>query len=105
MNLKQIALTIVLADFLALTAWAVLDIGLVGVFEAATANLATILLSVDLLLALGVATWWTWKDARRRGINPTPYLLLTAVTGSAGPLVYLIARERQGAIARPVTAA
>ncbi len=96
-NLVTFLLAVVLIDFLALTGYAVWEYGLVGVFEAAFANPATTLLSVDLLLALSVACFWMWGDAKKRGETALPYILLTAATGSAGPLVYLIKRSRAAA--------
>jgi len=90
MNGKQIALGIVLADFLALTAYAVWAYGYVGIFELLFANAATILGSTDLLISLSLVSIWVWQDAKKRGISPVPYLVVTAVLGSAGPLLYLI---------------
>ena len=58
-----------------------------------TANLATTLLVVDLLLALAVCTVWMVIDAKRRGVSIMPFVLLTCLTGSAGPIAYLIHRE------------
>ena len=95
MNRTQIVLAIVLVDFLALTVWAVVQMGgLVAAFAVITTNPATILLTVDLLLALSIACTMIWMDAKQRSINPLPYLALTLATGSAGPLAYLIRRQR-----------
>ena len=90
---KILGLSIVLADFLALTAWALAEVGLAGLREAVTFSAMTILLSVDLVLALAVAMGWMVADARRRGRAWAPFVLLTLCTGSAGPLLYLIVRE------------
>ncbi len=97
---KKFALLAITIDFLALTAWAVYDMGMVAILKAAVSSSGMMLLSVDLLLALGVACWWMWRDARSRGVSAAPYLALTAMTGSAGPLIYLLLRdespEREG---------
>lgn len=90
MNGKQIALGIVLVDFLALTAYAVWVHGYLGIFELLFANPATILGSTDLVISLSLASIWMWQDAKKRGISPVPYLVATAALGSAGPLLYLI---------------
>jgi hypothetical protein len=93
MNTKQIVLAIVLADFAALTGYAVYAHGFAGFFALATANLATLTAFADLCIALGLIAMWMWQDARDRGWSPLPYLLLTLTLGSIGPLVYLIRRE------------
>lgn len=93
MNAKQIVLSIITVDFLALTAWAVLEVGYFNIFAGILANPGTILLGVDLLLAIGMVVAWMWIDARKHGLHVAPYLALTATLGSAGLLIYLIRRE------------
>jgi hypothetical protein len=93
MNAKQIILGLVLLDFTGLTAYAVYSYGLVGFFDAVTANVATTCAFADLLIALSLIMVWMWQDARDRGWSPMPYVLLTLGLGSVGPLVYLIRRE------------
>ena len=92
MNKKQIALGVLLCDFLALTVYAVEQYGIVGLVEQATANVATITLLTDLTIALSMVMVWMWQDARQRGVSVLPYLLLTCTLGSVGPLLYLIRR-------------
>ena len=93
MNGKQIGLSLVLADFLALTGWALYEQGFAGIIELATGSAMGVLACVDLVLALAMLTVWMWQDAKEHGMNPAPYALMTAATGSAGPLLYLIRRE------------
>jgi len=59
-------------------------------------------LVIDLYLMAALACIWMAKDNRSRGgsfINLLPYLILTAVFVSVGPLLYLVVkginRERQ----------
>ena len=92
MNRAQILLTLLLADFAALCAYALYQFGVVGMFEVVMQNAMTITMAADLVIALSVGVWWTWKDATARGISPLPYALLTATTGCPGLLVYLIRR-------------
>jgi hypothetical protein len=105
MTAKRLLLWAVLIDFLALTGYVLYTHGLVGVFELATANAVTILLTTDLLIALTLVLVWLWGDARDRGISPMPYALLTLATGSAGPLLYLIRRDRDVGFERATVAA
>ena len=90
MNAKQIGLSVLLADFLALTAYVVYEYGYIGFFEMVTANLAATLALVDLTIALSLVLAWMVRDARTRGVSAVPYVLLTLALGSAGPLLYLI---------------
>jgi hypothetical protein len=92
MNLKRIGLAVVLADFLAFSAYAVYQHGLVGFFQLVTANSATTLALVDLTIALTLIVGWMWRDARDRGVSVLPYALITLALGSAGPLLYLLMR-------------
>jgi hypothetical protein len=92
MNWKQLALGVVLADFSALTAYAVYQHGVVGMFELVFANAVTITLFADLVIALGMVLAWMWQDARDRGVSPLPYTLLTLAFGSVGTLLYLMRR-------------
>jgi Protein of unknown function DUF2834 len=101
---KQIALAVLLFDFAALTAYAVAEYGVVGVFAAAFANAATITLAVDLTIALSLVVAWMWQDARARGVSPIPYVVLTLGLGSIGPLLYLVRRAGDPAPARTAVA-
>lgn len=92
MKAKQIALFLVLDAFLVLTAYAVWAHGYIGFFELLMANAATVTVGVDLVIALSLFLVWMAGDAKRRGMNPIPYTLLTLTLGSVGPLVYLIRR-------------
>lgn len=93
MSWKKIVLGLVLADFVALTAYAVYVSGYAGFFELVTANWATTTVLADLLIALSLVAVWMWRDAKERGVSALPYLALTATLGSVGPLVYLLRRD------------
>ena len=89
---KKILIAAVLADFTALSIYAVWQFGLVGLFEAVFANAATITAFVDLVIALSLVMIWMWQDARQRGVSALPYFAVTLVAGSVGPLLYLLLR-------------
>jgi hypothetical protein len=97
MSWKLIGLLLVLADFSALSAYAVYQYGFVGVFELALANVATVTLFADLVISLSLIAVWMVQDARSRGTAYVPYLVIMALAGSIGPLLYLIRREWQTA--------
>ena len=98
MNTKQIVLSLVALDFAALTAYALVEMGLVGMWETLTSNIMTMTLGADLVIALSLGIWWMVRDGRRHGISPVPYVALTVCTGSLGLLLFLIKRE--GAMAK-----
>jgi len=93
MNAKQLGLSVVLLNFSALTAYATYQYGVVGIVEVITVNAVTVTLFVDLVIALSLVLSWMWQDARERGVSVVPYVALTLVFGSVGPLLYLIRRE------------
>lgn len=90
MNGKQIALGIVLADFVALLGYALYSYGVAGFLALEVGNAVAVASTADLTIALTMVAVWIWRDATKRGISPIPYVVLTAVLGSVGPLVYLI---------------
>lgn len=90
MNWKRLFAALVLADFSALTAYAVYEYGYVGFFELVFANAVTVTLFADLFIALSLVMVWMWNDAKKRGISALPYVLLTLGLGSVGPLLYLV---------------
>lgn len=90
MTKKQVLLAFVLFDFSVLNAVVLYQYGYAGFVELATANLATVAVLVDLTIALSMVAVWMWNDARDRGISPLPYLAVTLVLGSVGPLIYLL---------------
>jgi hypothetical protein len=53
---------------------------------------------IDLYLLAILAGIWMYKDARKRGrsgLSVAPYLLITAIFVSIGPLLYLVVRGFQ----------
>ncbi|MGE8485473.1 MAG: DUF2834 domain-containing protein [Pseudomonas sp.] len=50
---------------------------------------------IDLYLLVTLAGIWMYRDARKRGrsgLSVVPYLLVTAIFVSVGPLLYLVVR-------------
>jgi hypothetical protein len=88
---------IVLAGFLALTVRALLHYSYLEFFRAATANAVLIQMLFDLVICLSLVALWIYRDARRLGISPWPYIGLGAGFGVAGPLLYLLRRPRREA--------
>ncbi len=93
MSLRFVALLIVLALFAALTAAALLDVGYVGVFRTQLQSWGGAQVLTDLVIVCTLAMVWMVGDARTQGINPWPFVMVTLVAGSFGPLSYLALRE------------
>ncbi len=47
----------------------------------------------DLVILAVLACIWMVKDAPAHGLSPWPFVVLTVVLGSFGPLSYLLLRE------------
>ena len=91
MHLKKILLAVLLVDLAAVTVYA----GYAGTWDGVMSMLALpwgMQVGLDLAIAIGLAAVWVWRDARERDLNPLPYVLLMAVGGSLGLLVYLLRR-------------
>jgi hypothetical protein len=93
MNGKRIGLGLVLADFTALTAYAIYQVGYAGFFDALFSNIVGVTVFADLCIALSLVMVWMYRDARERGVSAAPYIVATLLLGSVGPLAYLIRRE------------
>jgi hypothetical protein len=93
MSAKLLVLIAVLVGFSAQTAHALVTLGYVGFFEQLLGTLAGRQVTVDIVIACGLILFWLVDDARARGRAWLPYVALTLVLGSIGPLAYLIHRE------------
>jgi hypothetical protein len=93
MNRNALIFAVVLADFVALTVWALSKVGYIGLFQFQLTSPAGIQVIVDLVLALSLVMLWMVRDARERGAAVLPYVVLTLTLGSIGPLLYLLVRE------------
>ena len=93
MSPRLVALLAVIAAFGALSAMALMEVGYIGVFEMHMQNYAGMQVLTDLVIVCVLAIIWMVRDAKTSGVNPWPFVVLTLVAGSFGPLFYLVARE------------
>jgi hypothetical protein len=91
--MQRIILIITLIGFLALTAAAVWFHGIWGIFEPHFKSFGGAQVFVDLIIALTLFMVWMWRDAKSSGRNPWLWIILTLLTGSISPLIYLITRK------------
>ncbi len=81
---------VILVPFLALTAYAVWDVGLLGIPEYHRHSSAGWQVFVDLVIACILLMFFLVRDAKAKGVNPWPWVIATAFTGSISPLVYFV---------------
>jgi hypothetical protein len=91
--MQRIVLTTTLSAFLTLTAVALWQQGYWGIIAPHFQSSGGAQVFVDLVIALSLFLVWMWRDAKATGRNPWPWLALTLVAGSIGPLIYLLARK------------
>lgn len=85
----------VLVLFGALSAMALWHHGYWGIVEPHFRSWGAGQVFADLVIALTLVMVWLWRDARRSGRNPWPWLVATLLLGSFSPLVYLLTRRPQ----------
>lgn len=92
--MQRALLLITLALFGALTAVALGHHGIWGIFEPLFKSWGPAQVFADLVIALTLVMVWMWHDARALGRNAWPWIGLTLVAGSFGPLLYLLTRRK-----------
>jgi len=93
MSTRLLLLLAVITAFGALTALALLDVGFFGILEPHFQSWGGAQVFVDLVIVCVLAGIWMVNDARSRGLNAWPFVLITLVAGSFGPLSYLVVRQ------------
>lgn len=88
-RLRLLAIAL-LIPFGGLTAYAVYQHGFKGILEYQLQTSAGLQVIVDLVIAMVLVLCWLVPHARRTGRNPWPYIVVTAIAGSFGPLLYLV---------------
>ena len=98
MSLRLASLLLVIVLFGVLTAVAVADVGILGIFRPHFQAWGPAQVFADLVILAVLACFWMVGDGRAHGLNPWPFVVLTVLAGSFGPLFYLVFREvRSGA--------
>jgi hypothetical protein len=106
MSRRLLALLVVLGLFGVLSAIALLDVGYLGIIAPQFKSWGAGQVLADLAILAVLACVWMVADARQRGLNAWPFVFLTLVAGSFGPLCYLVQREvRAGGRVQPISRA
>ena len=91
--MRKVILAAAFVSLGVVTALAVAEGGVMGIFSAAVQSWASGQIFLDLVIALGMVLVWLWNDAKSRDQNPWPWVLATLVVGSFAPLLYLWLRD------------
>jgi hypothetical protein len=93
MRIRLTVLLAVIAVFGALSARALIDVGYFGIIAPHFRSWGEAQVLADLVILAVLACRWMARDARARGTTAWPFIAVTMVAGSLGPLLYLVARE------------
>jgi uncharacterized membrane protein len=93
MSHRLLTLVAVIVGFGAVTAMALLDVGYFGILEPHFRSWGAAQVFVDLVILAVLACVWMVNDARDRGLSAWPFIAVTLIAGSFGPLLYLVVRE------------
>lgn len=85
-----VVLALVTLDFAVLSGYAMIEHGYMGIWGHQFANAAGWQVIADLIIACTLTMAWVFADARRSGRNAWPYVAITLLAGSFGPLLYLL---------------
>jgi hypothetical protein len=97
---QRLCLMVTLIAFSVLTTAALWYHGYWGILEPHFRSFGEAQVLADLVIALSLFMVWMWHDAKATGRNPWPWMVLTLVTGSFGPILYLLG-QRQSESAKP----
>jgi hypothetical protein len=97
-------LLLVIAAFGVLTALALTDVGYLGIIEPHFRSWGGAQVFFDLAIVAVLACLWMIGDARERRLSAWPFVLITLVGGSFGPLLYLVVRELRATVRRTASA-
>lgn len=104
MSGRLIVLFAVIAAMGVLSTLALMDVGYFGIIEPHFQSWGGAQVFADLAILAVLACIWMVGDGRARGIAVWPFILVTVLAGSFGPLLYLVTRELRGAAARTAPA-
>ena len=92
---KRTLAIVILIPFTLLTVYAVAEVGYLGIFDYHRHSPAGWQVITDLVIALVLLLTWLIPEARRSGRNPWPWVAITLLAGSFGPLLYLVFAPRE----------
>lgn len=91
--MKKTILYLLLASFGLFSSYVLYVHGYIGLWQTGFTNLGTLQILLDLVIVCCLVASWMVTDAPKHGMSATPYIVITLLAGSFGPLLYLIRRE------------
>ncbi|MGE0788483.1 MAG: hypothetical protein AB7S26_22600 [Sandaracinaceae bacterium] len=88
MNLKRIFAGLVFLDFAAFTLWIVFTQDNLALIRENLTNPWGLQVALDLCFSAMFGSMWLYRDAKKKGINPWPWLAAVLPTGSLSLLAY-----------------
>jgi len=102
--MQKTLLSITLVLFGALSAVALAQHGFWGIIAPHFRSTGAGQVFADLVISLTLAIVWMARDAKTVGRSALPWIVLTLVAGSFGPLLYLLTRKPSAMAASEATA-
>jgi hypothetical protein len=96
--MQRSLLIVTLVLFSALSAVALWQHGYWGIIAPHFKTVGAGQVLADLVIAVSLAMVWMWHDAKAKGRNVWPWLALSMVAGSFGPLLYLLTARRKAIV-------
>jgi hypothetical protein len=93
--MQRSLLIVTLVLFSALSAVALWQHGYWGIIAPHFKTVGAGQVLADLVIAVSLAMVWMWHDAKATGRNVWPWLALSMVAGSFGPLLYLLTAKQR----------
>lgn len=88
MNLKRIVLGLVFLDFAAFTGWILFTQDNLALLEGTLTNPWGLQIAIDLCFSALFGSAWLYRDAKKKGVNPWPWIVAVLPTGSLALLAY-----------------
>jgi hypothetical protein len=104
MSGRLIVLVAVTVAFAVLTGLALMDVGYLGILKPHFLSWGGAQVFIDLVILAVLACIWMLRDAPERGLSAWPFIAITLVAGSFGPLLYLVVRELRSTAGRTLSA-
>jgi len=89
------ALVVTLLVFGLFSMYVMWEVGYLGIWRAGLADLGAMQILADLVIMGTLLLALLWRDARTSGRTLWPFVVLTYLAGSFGPLLYLLLGDRR----------